>query len=333
MESKESKLVELKLKMEEVENEYRAAEKDKSVIDEYSEILNKGSCHKGLTETVLMKKLSELDFIKISQNELYEYSKHVTGKEMPIWASTQTNNVKHSSGSTQTENITSLSTSTQTEMDVSAAKKAPSKASLSPEVLSTALVDHYNYCDTDDSQYASEFSPSTPGLVYDDQSESESEDATECECILKQLAGEPSWNFPIAIKAYVNISRQHPLEVRNDNFLNICPFEFHVNADLIRNRLKRNEQMFRIIVTCSHLHGKKKSLPRSNFEFGITLENHTRDTKKTTTGVWDYPKCKKLYWSSMPFLEMLDRQKGWIHKDNDVLIILQLKRYQHLAAF
>ena len=293
IDSRESKLADIKFQTEHIQKEIRSAQNQKTIIDEYySKFVNKDTCGQHVNETKLLLRISELDFMKTKLYEQFDNLKGVL------------ESVNKSSITTQKENADCRN-------GPSTDRNQASRFAFSTDPF--ARIDSSNTSET-----------SSEGKVESECGSSDKETA-DCNCVLSHRP-EIASNFTIGIKSFMNIVQRDPLVIRNNNYLHLCPFKFHVDAYLVNHKFRRTEKMFRVVVRANHLYQPNSFLPRTTFRYAFTLENYAGgNEKKTKAGVWMYPKFKQLYWYAITYSELLDQSNGWIDDEDDIFIKFELK--------
>ena len=255
----------LKHLIEEMDKELQAAQLQASVIDSYTvlETLNYGNEEKRTSETLPMLNLSNLDLLEFCESG----SPRSVGKLEP---STQCNTacceiskqyesfsrlVSSESGCVPvSENISTISQADalQSQRPTSMMERAVSNASCSSVgMYSVQTVDNQRpNSDFPSNESWQDYADSSVRSLADDElSDNES---FSCACVLKHKKV-ANWNFTICVEASLRVSQRNPLVIGSSNSLFVCPFRFWLEAELIhRQRRKRTEKMFRIILRCDN---------------------------------------------------------------------------------
>ena len=159
------------------------------------------------------------------------------------------------STASQTEAVLPSSSTSTTERDVS-------KRAFSPEPLSELLCNGWRNSDSCACSWPDE--KLLPDIIFT------------CHCTLKHKYVSNCY-FTICSGAELHVSQRNPLVIGRSSLLFVCPFKFWVEAELVNHKYKRDEKMFKVIVSCENANKNRGDPPASTFRYALILVNHNEN--------------------------------------------------------
>ena len=318
MASRNCEVEKLKQRMEEIEAELKVAQLQANVIDSYTKIIKNNDKSK---EILSLLNLSNLGTLPTS------YDSNLDKTESSAQNSAQFGKTTHSVSFLQGPSVFKPSKSVQTE----AALLPPNSMLAAEQDVSVASCSSSNESPNSGRFHVYGFQNSflpdnvVGPLPLDD--ENNEDELFDCEnCVLKHVEN-PTWNFPICLRAVLRVYQRNPLIIDSSNFLGICPFYFQLRTELVQHKSKRNEKMVRIVMSC-HVSSFVHDIPLvANFRYLFALVNEKgNDMSKVYEGIWSYPKHNELFWHAITYSELVNPNSGWIDENNDVRIAIELMR-------
>ena len=248
---------------------------------------------------------------KLTQTETHQVSVHCSAQPTSSSFAAQTQNEIHSKP-TQTE-VSSNCKSTQTATIDKTSFLFKNSRDLSPpsDLLSCRS-------SLTGSQVHTEPELAQPSTCYE-------AGMADCGCLIRHR-WDPPTDFPIAIIGLLRVQQRKPLIIDNSNDLILCPFQFWISAQVVPHKDKENVQMVRFEINCCHVYDDDDRLPPAHFRYGFTLNNNSKnEPDREKEGYWNCAKHKRMFWYPISVSELLNRRKGWIDRDNDIVVTLELR--------